>query len=111
MATDRSPDYRLGYSHGVEATQQEYEGKLDEMYEDGYEAGREMDSEDSYNEGFEEGRKSRWSVYGVSTEVFLDEDTDSLYIKRGGEYRIIDLRTGDDVEVRFSVPQRAYRVI
>lgn len=64
MATDLSPDYRLGYSHGVGATQQEYEEKLDEMYEDGYEAGCEVDSEDSYNEGFEEGRKSRWGPTG-----------------------------------------------
>lgn len=111
MATDLSPDYRLGYSHGVEATQQEYEEKLDEMFEDGYEAGCEVDSEDSYNEGFEEGRKSRWGTYGVSTEVFLDEETDVLYIKRGGEYRLISLRTGDDVETRISVPERAHRMI
>lgn len=111
MATDRSPDYRLGYSHGVEATQQEYGGKLDERYEAGYEAGCEVEAENSYNEGFEEGRKSRWRTYGVPTEVFLDEETDVLYVKRGGEYRTIDLRTGDDAGVRFSVPQRAHRMV
>ena len=111
MATDQSPDYRLGYSHGVEATQQEYGERLSKRYEDGYEAGREVDSENSYNEGFEEGRKSRWSTYGVSTEVFLDDKTDVLYIKRGGEYRTVDLRTGEDIETRFSVPEHAHRVI
>ena len=34
----------------------------------------------------------------------------SLYIERGGEYNVIDTRTGEHIETRFRVPEGARRV-
>lgn len=34
----------------------------------------------------------------------------SLFIERGGEYAVIDTRTGEQVETRFRVPKDARRI-
>ena len=112
MATDQSPDYRLGYSHGVEATQQEYEGRLDQAYRDGKDAGTEESDDKSYNEGYADGQRAGWDDIGGSpsllVEVFALDN--SLFIKRGGEFDVIDTRTGDRIGTRLRVPEGARRV-
>ena len=70
-------------------------------YDDGYDDGREQGVADTLSETAGGTPDHLIGVYVLQY---------SLYIERGGEYNVIDTRTGEHIETRFRVPEGARRV-
>lgn len=66
-----------------------------------------------YDDGYHDGRsealnETAGGSSGHLIEVYVLEY--SLYIQRGGEFNVIDTRTGEHIETRFRVPEEARRI-
>lgn len=82
---------------------------------DGYdEAESSMSADESaYDDGYEDGIKSALEdTAGGSMSQLIEVYVLNgyLYIQRGGEFNVIDTRTGEHIETRFRVPNGARRI-
>lgn len=65
--------------------------------------------DDGYHDGHSEALiENAGGSFGHLIEVYVHNGC--LYIQRGGEFNVIDTRTGEQIETRFRVPERARRI-